>query len=111
MLRVILSMLLVAAFAGASLASVMHGVSHGSDHAGHHADMAHNDLPSDAEQALAECCDAASGKGSASCFGDLLAGVFMSPIALTATVTGGTAVSDLRLSGLTRAVPTGPPKV
>lgn len=111
MLRVILSIFLVVAFAGASLASVMHGVSHGSDHVGHHADMAHIDLPSDAEQALAECCDAASGKGPSTCFGDLLAGVVLSPIVFTATVTGGTAASDLRLSGLTRAVPTGPPKV
>ena len=111
MLRVILSFFLVLAFTGASLASVMHGVSHGSDHTGHHADMAHNDLPSDAEQALAECCDAASGKGPATRFGDLLAGVLISPIAHTETVTGGTAASVLRLSGLTRAVPTGPPKV
>lgn len=110
MSRVILSIILVLAFVGASLASVKHGISHGADHVGHHADLAHSDLPSDAEQALPECCDAASGKGPATCFGDLLAGVFMSPIPRTATVIGGIAVSDLRLSGLTRAVPTGPPK-
>lgn len=111
MFRVILSILLVVAFAGASLASVMHDMNHGSDHAGHHADMIHGDLPSDSEQALAECCDAVSGKGSASCFGDLLAGALISPTARTETVTDGYASSELSLSGRTLAVPTGPPKV
>ena len=111
MLRAILSILLVVVVTGASLASVMHGSNHGSDHAGHHADMINDDLPTDVEQALAECCDAFSGKGSAICFGDLLASELISPTILTAIVMGGSVNSELNLSGRTLAVPTGPPKV
>ena len=105
MFRVILSILLVVAFTGASLAFVMHDMNHGSDHAGHHADMIHSDLPSDSEQALAECCDAVTA------FGDLLAGAMVTPISLTATVTDDSATFELSLIGRTLAVPTGPPKV
>ena len=111
MFRVILSILLVVAFTGASLASVMHDITHGSDHAEHHASMSHHELPADAEPALAECCDAVSGKGSASCFGDLLAGAMVAPISLTATGTDNSTASELSLIGRTLAVPTGPPKV
>lgn len=73
MFRLVLSITLVFAFAGASTASAMHGLNHGSDHAEHHAQMSQSGPLADAEKALADCCDATSGMGSMPCFGDLAA--------------------------------------
>ena len=73
MLRLVLSIILVFVFTGASTASVMHGLNHGSDHADHHAQTSESDPLADAEKALADCCDASSGMGSMPCFGDLAA--------------------------------------
>ena len=111
MVRLVLSIILVVAFAGASTASVMHGLHHGSDHADHHAQMSESDPLADAEQALADCCDATSGMGSAPCFGDLAA----SSDIFQVIPASGTVVSvlhaDSDFANLTLAVPTGPPKV
>ena len=54
MFRLVLSIILVVAFAGASTASVMHGLNYGPDHTDHHAEMTENDLVADAEKALAD---------------------------------------------------------
>ena len=110
MFRLVLSILLVVAFAGASAASVMHGLDHGSDHAGHHTEMAENDQPADAETALAECCDTTSGNGSTSCFGDLVVTSAMSPIYPARRMVSDVHYADFDFSNPTRAVPTGPPK-
>ena len=111
MFRLVLSIILVFAFVGASTASVMHGLNHGSDHADHHSETKETDPLADAEEALADCCDATSGMGSTPCFGDLAATSVISTInPANSTVVAGTyAVCDF--SNLTLAVPTGPPKV
>ncbi|WP_171208662.1 hypothetical protein [Ruegeria sp. HKCCA6948] len=110
MFRLILSILLVVAFSGASAASVKHGLTHGSDHSGHHAQMAGDDPLADAEKAAADCCDAASGMGSTSCFGDLVATVGISPIAPMVISVGGVTYARADFSGLALGVPIGPPK-
>ena len=111
MFRLVLSITLVFAFAGASTASVMHGLNHGSDHADHHAEMSESDPLADAEKALADCCDAASGMGTMPCFGDLAATSAISPInPANSTVVAGI-YANCDFANLTLAVPTGPPKV
>ena len=115
MFRLVLSIILVIAFAGASAASVMHGLNHGSEHSDHHADphaqMTQNDLLADAEKALAECCDATSDMGSTPCFGDLVVTPTISPVQATSRTASGLLCADCGFSNLTLAVPTGPPKV
>lgn len=111
MFRLALSILLVVAFSCASAASVMHGLSHGSEHVGHHAEMAAGDAFADAGEALADCCDTTGGVWSASCLGDLVTTAEITPIAPAATLTRSAAHADAGSSGLTPAVPTGPPKV
>ncbi len=110
MWRLILSIILVVTVAGASAASVMHGMNQGLDHTDHHIETTENDLLADAEDALAACCDATSGMGSASCFGDLVTASVMLPV----NPDGRTAISDLysdvEFANRTLAVPTGPPK-
>ncbi|WP_299673282.1 hypothetical protein [uncultured Roseobacter sp.] len=111
MVRLVLSIILVVAFASASTASVTHGLNHGSGHADHHAEMSKSDPLADAETALTGCCDATSGMGSMPCFGDLAATSAISPAHLANnTVVAGT-YADCDFSNLTLAVPTGPPKV
>ncbi|NOD65603.1 MULTISPECIES: hypothetical protein [unclassified Ruegeria] len=110
MFRLVLSILLVVAFSGASAASVKHGLTHGSDHSGHHAQMAGDDPLADAEKAAAECCDTTGGMGSTSCFGDLVATAGISPIAPFAISEGGVTQARCDFSGLALGVPTGPPK-
>ncbi len=111
MFRLVLSIILVVAFAGASTASVMHGLNHGSDHAAHHAEMSESDPVADAEKALADCCDATSGMGSMPCFGDLAATSAISPVNPASMAAIGLMYADCNFSNLTLAVPTGPPKV
>lgn len=53
MFRLVLSIILVVAFAGATTASSTHGFDHGMDHAEHHAEMTKDDLMADAWNALA----------------------------------------------------------
>ncbi|WP_170429740.1 hypothetical protein [Ruegeria arenilitoris] len=110
MFRLVLSILLVVAFSGASAASVKHGLTHGSDHSGHHAQMAGDDLLADAEKAAADCCDTTSGMGSTSCFGDLVATSGISPIAPLVISVVGVTYAGADLSGVALGVPTGPPK-
>ena len=111
MLRLVLSIILVLAFAGASTASVMHGLNHGSDQAEHHAQMSKSDPWADAEKALADCCDATSGMGSTPCFGDLAATSVISPTNPADSAVVAVTYADCDFSNLTLAVPTGPPKV
>ena len=111
MLRLVLSIILVLAFAGASTASVMHGLNHGSDQAEHHAQMSKSDPWADAEKALADCCDATSGMGSMPCFGDLAATSAILQVIPASTSVVGTLYADSDFANLTLAVPTGPPKV
>ncbi len=111
MFRFVLSFILVVAFAGASTASVMHGLNHGSDHADHHAQMSESDPLADAEEALADCCDATSGMGSMPCFGDLAAtsAILQNNPASRSVVS--VLYADFDFANLMLAVPTGPPKV
>ncbi|MDJ0683486.1 MAG: hypothetical protein QNJ84_02180 [Alphaproteobacteria bacterium] len=111
MVRLVLSIILVALFAGASPASVMHGLNHGSDHAEHHPEMTENDLLADAEKTLADCCDTTAGMGSTPCFGDLVATSAVSPISPTSRKVSGLLCADFDFSNSTLSVPTGPPKV
>lgn len=110
MWRLILSVILVVAFAGASAASVVHGLNQGMDHTGHHTEMTQTDPLADAEDALAACCDATSGMGSASCFGDLVAGSVIVPVNPVGTTAIADPYSDVDFANRTLAVPTGPPK-
>ncbi|WP_377194438.1 hypothetical protein [Ruegeria meonggei] len=110
MLRLVLSILLVVAFSGASAASVKHGLTHGSDHSGHYAQMAGDDPLANAEKAAADCCDTTSGMGSTSCFGDLVATAGISPIAPLMISVGGVTYAGADFSSLAMGVPTGPPK-
>lgn len=110
MFRLVLSILLVVAFSGASVASAKHGLTHGSDHSGHHAHMAGDDPLADAEKAAAECCDTTSGMGSTSCFGDLVATAGISPIDPLVISVGGRTHAGADFLGLALGVPTGPPK-
>ena len=111
MFRLVLSIILVCAFAGASTASVMHGLNHGPDHADHHAQMSEIDPLADAEKALADCCDATSGMGSMPCFSDFAATSAISPVNPTSMAAIGLMYADCDFANLTLAVPTGPPKV
>ena len=110
MRRAVFLFLLVVAFSGASVVSLMHGLNHGSHQADHHAEMAGSG-PFDAEASLADCCDAAAGTGSAHCFGDPVATTGCMTIAPMASMTRPVAFTGSDLSGRTPAVPTGPPKV
>ena len=110
MFRLLLSILLVVAFAGASAASVTHGLNHGADHAGHHAELTGSDLSTDAQEALADCCDTTNGMGSTACFGDLVAAASFSPVNPTSRMASSVLYVDFNSSNLTLAVPTGPPK-
>ncbi|MEO0963308.1 MAG: hypothetical protein AAFY01_12900 [Pseudomonadota bacterium] len=111
MFRLVLSIILVFAFAGASTASVMHGLNHGSDHADHHAQMSESDPLADAEKALADCCDATSGMGSMPCFGDLAATSAILQVIPSSTSVVSILYADFDFANLTLSVPTGPPKV
>lgn len=111
MFRIVLSIILVVAFAGASAASVMHGLNHGEDQAGHHAEMTENHPLADAEKALADCCDTTSGMGSTPCFVDLVVVSAIAPVNTASRTTNGFLCDDFDFSNLTPAVPTGPPKV
>ena len=110
MFRLVLSIILVLTFAGASAASVMHGVNHGTDHADHHVEMTEDSGLADAEKALADCCDSTAGMGSAFCFGDLVATVEVLPVAPKAALTSEFANARSDFLGLSLGVPTGPPK-
>ncbi|GIT93373.1 hypothetical protein JANAI62_37920 [Jannaschia pagri] len=110
MLRLVVSIILVVAFAGASTASVMHGLNHGSDHADHHAQMTENDLLADAEKALTDCCDTTSSMGSTPCFGDLVATSAISSVNPASRTANDVLHAEVDFSNLTLAVPTGPPK-
>ena len=111
MVRLVLSIILVVAFAGASTASMMHGLNHGSDHAAHHAEMSESDPVADAEKSLADCCDATSGMGSVPCFGDLAATSAILQVILASRSVVSVLYDDFDFANLTLAVPTGPPKV
>ena len=111
MFRLVLSIILVLTFAGASTASVMHGLNHGSDHADHHAQMSESDPLADAEKALADCCDATSGMGSMPCFGDLAANSAVLQVDPASKSVVGVLYDDFDFANLTLAVPTGPPRV
>lgn len=111
MFRLVLSIILVFAFVGASTASVMHGLNHGSDHGNHHAEMSESDLLAEAEMALADCCDATSGMGSMPCFGDLAATTAVLQVDPASRSVGYVQLADFDFANLTLAVPTGPPKV
>jgi hypothetical protein len=111
MFRLVLSIILVFAFAGASTASVMHGLNHGSDHMDHHTQMSESDPLADAETALADCCDATSGMGSTPCFGDLAATSATLQVIPASRSVVSVLYADFDFANLTLAVPTGPPKV
>ena len=111
MFRLVLSIILVVAFAGASTASVMHGFSHGLDRADHHPQMSESDALADAEKALADCCDATSGIGSMPCFGDFAATSAVLQVNHASRAVVGALYADCDFAILTLAVPTGPPKV
>lgn len=111
MLRLVLSIILVFAFTGASTASVMHGLNHGSDHADHHAQTSESDPLADAEKALADCCDASSGMGTMPCFGDLAAASAILQVIPASRSVVSVLNADFDFANLTLAVPTGPPKV
>lgn len=89
----------------------MHGLNDGSDHADHHAEMTENDLVADAERALADCCDTTGSMGSTPCFGDLAVATAILPVSSSREMVIGVLYADFQFSNLTRAVPTGPPKV
>ena len=110
MLRLVLSVILVIAFAGASTASVMHGLTHGASHADHHGAMV-DDMPMEsAEAAIADCCKSSGGVGSTLCFGDLVATNWV--LAITAAKSLGSYSFHLgkHPAGAATDVPTGPPK-
>ena len=111
MVRLLFSVLVAVALASASAGSVMHGLDHGVDHLDHHTEMGVTHPSSDAEQALADCCDTAGGMGSPSCFGDLVAMSAMLPFAAATRKVAGTAHADPGLTGLTPTVPKAPPKI
>ncbi|AKS44618.1 hypothetical protein SAMN05444287_2470 [Octadecabacter temperatus] len=111
MLRLVLSIILVFVFTGASTASVMHGLNHGSDHADHHAQTSESDPLADAEKALADCCDASSGMGSMPCFGDLAAASAILQVIPASRSVVSVLHANFDFANLTLAVPTGPPKV
>ena len=111
MSRVVFFLLLVFAFSGASVASLVHGLNHMSHHDHHHAEMADADPVTAPATSLAECCDATGGMGSAQCFGDPVATTGCVTIAPMATMTRTVSHTGSDLSGRTPAVPTGPPKV
>lgn len=111
MFRLVLSIILVFSFAGASTASVMHGLNHGSDHTDHHVQVSESDPLADAEKALADCCDATSGIGSMPCFGDLAATTAVLQVDPTSRSVVGVLYADFDFANLTLAVPTGPPKI
>lgn len=110
MFRLVLLILLVFAFTGASATSGAHDLNLGSDNTGHHAEMAGGDTLADAEKTLADCCDTTGGMGSAACFGDLANEVGVLPMAPPAAMTGRAAHASPDFSSLTLAVPIGPPK-
>ncbi len=111
MFRLVLPIILVFVFAGASTASVMHGLNHGSDHADHFAQMSESDPLADAGKALGDCCDAASGMGSMPCFGDLAATSAILEVIPASGLVISVLYADFDFANLTLAVPTGPPKV
>lgn len=111
MFRLVLSIILVVAFAGATTASATHGFDHGMDHAEHHAEMTKDDLMADAGNALAHCCDTAGGVGSTSCFADLATMSAIVPDSPASGMAIGLLYADFDFSNLTLSVPTGPPKV
>ena len=111
MFRFVLSIILVFAFAGVSTASVMHGLKQGLDHTDHHAQMTESEPLADAEKALADCCDSASGMGSMPCFGDLAATSSILQVILASRSVVSVLYADFDFANLTVAVPTGPPKV
>ena len=106
MFRLVLSIILIVALAGASTASVMHGLNHGSDHADRHAEMIESDPLADTETALADCCDATSGMGSMHCFGDLAATSAVLQINHASRSIVGVAHADCDFANLTLTVPT-----
>ena len=110
MLRLVLSIILVIAFAGASTASVMHGLTHGASHADQHDAMV-DDMPVEsANAAIAGCCKSSGGVGSTLCFGDLVTANWV----LVITPAKGLENYSLHLgkhtAGTLLDVPTGPPK-
>ena len=111
MFRLVLSLILVVAFAGASTASVLHGLNHGSDHAAHHVEKLESDPLADAEKALADCCDATSGMGPMPCFGDVAATSAILQVIPASRSVVSVLYDDFDFANLTLAVPTGPPKV
>ena len=111
MVRLVLSIILIFAFAGASTASVMHGLNHGSDHANHHAQMSESHPLAGAEKPLADCCDATSGMGLMPCFGDLAATSAILQVIPVSRSVISVLYADFDFANLTLAVPTGPPKV
>ncbi len=111
MFRLVLSIILVVAFAGASAASVVHGLNHGLVQADHHAQMSESDPLADVEKALADCCDTTSGMGSMPCFGDFAATSAILPVIPTSRSVVSVLYADFEFANLTLAVPTGPPKV
>jgi len=111
MFRLVLSIILVFAFAGSSAASVMHGLNHGFDHATHDAEVLESDPLADAEKALAGCCDTTNGMGSIPCFGDLTATSAILQVIPASRSVVGVLDANFDFANLTLAVPTGPPKI
>ena len=89
----------------------MHGASHGKHLAGHHAEMVMADLSDEASKALAECCDSTGGMGSTSCLEALARAIWITEHSAAATRFTLPLHPDAHFACLTRAVPTGPPKV
>ncbi|WP_299368605.1 hypothetical protein [uncultured Tateyamaria sp.] len=111
MFRLVPLILLIVTLAGASAASVMHGINEESNHGNHHAETTLGDVVADAERALADCCDAAGGMGSLSCFADFVAAAAMALIDPPVATNNSPAHAGSNFPDRALAVPTGPPKV
>ena len=108
MLRVAFSILLAALLVATGAASAAHGLMHEAPHGDHGAAM-HGDDHS--AVALAECCDAPGAQAGGGCMMDAAC---LGPLVVGPTAMGERPIAfrrSLLASGISAAVPTGPPKV
>ena len=107
MLRVAFSILLAALLVATGAASAAHGIAHPAPHQDQGAAMHGDDRP----VALAECCGAASTRTGGGCMMDAAC---LGPLVVGPTAMGERPIAfgrSLLASGISAAVPTGPPKV
>lgn len=107
MLRAVFSILLAALLVATGAASAAHALVHEAPH-GHHGVAMHGE---DHSVALAECCDAPGAQASGGC---LMDAACLGPLVVGPTAMGERPIAFGRsflVSGISAAVPTGPPKV